>query len=210
VARLSSHSRPYHCDRLAQPSGRALSREATAMQATPKPYLSQLARRLPTPLSPDDASPKAVADYTELLDRVLEDRVVTEAELAELARLAQEWNLGQEQLASINLSCMRGLASSALADEVITRAERYDLERLRCPGRREAPAALVLRALHAASLRRQAVIAAPLIHWTVSGLFPEPRNTVMAASPALLRSMTSRFGNASISAGSMNPASAQP
>ena len=95
----------------------------------PKSYLSQLVRKLPTPRSPAAASQEAVADYTELLDRVLEDRVVSDDELADLASLAHEWDLGREQLAEINLRYMRGLIWIALADGVVTRAERHDLER---------------------------------------------------------------------------------
>ena len=111
------------------PSGLALTRAEAAARATPRSYLSRLVGRLPTPQSPAGASLDAVADYTELLDRVLEDRIVTDDELADLAAVAQESSLGRKQLEAINLAYMRGLVSIALADGLVTQAEHRDLER---------------------------------------------------------------------------------
>ncbi|MFV1978443.1 MAG: hypothetical protein ACC649_03735 [Myxococcota bacterium] len=85
--------------------------------------------KLPTTKAPMGAAVEAVANYIELLDRVLEDRVVTDDELADLASLAHEWNLGRDQLEEINLSYMRSLVAVALANDVVTEAERRDLDR---------------------------------------------------------------------------------
>lgn len=111
------------------PTGRALTRETAGEINRPRSYLSRLAGRLPTPRQPSGVSQEVAADYAALLDRVLEDRIVTDDELADLADLALDMNLGARQLAEINLSYLNGLVSIALADGIVTDAERHDLER---------------------------------------------------------------------------------
>ena len=112
-----------------RPSGRALTREAASEAAVPASYLSRIVGRLPTPSTPSGASAEAVASYAELLDRVLEDRIVTDAELADLVSLAEELGLSHKQVEDINRSYLQGLVSIALADGVVTSAERHDLDR---------------------------------------------------------------------------------
>lgn len=101
-------------------------------------YLADLLRRLPDPA--DRASVTAVHDhelaetdadtnsYLELLDRALEDRRLTEAEAAGLAETASEWGLDQDQVNAVHDRYFQSVLDAAMADNIITDAERHDLE----------------------------------------------------------------------------------
>lgn len=66
--------------------------------------------------------------YLELLDRVLEDRRVTEDEVNALAMIAEEWHLPAGGIRRLHASYLQGVWGLARADGVVTEAERRDLE----------------------------------------------------------------------------------
>jgi len=107
------------------PSGRALSRRAaTAARAAERTYLARLVERLPG----NETNTAAEAAYLELLDRALEDRRITAAEAEVLLATAKEWGLGRAQVLEAHRVYLAALVRAALADGVVTRTERTDLE----------------------------------------------------------------------------------
>lgn len=91
------------------------------------PPLRRLVSRLPGALVPPGADPDAVIAYTELLDRVLEDRLIAPDEAAALCELAGSWGLSMEDLGAIHRLYIAGLADVAMADGVLSREEHEDL-----------------------------------------------------------------------------------
>jgi DNA polymerase-3 subunit epsilon len=71
--------------------------------------------------------PAAVLAYAALLDRVLEDRQISDEEVVALARMASEWELSRAAIATIHRAYFDGLVGVALADGVVTAEERADL-----------------------------------------------------------------------------------
>ncbi len=74
------------------------------------------------------ASDASLAQYVDLLDRVLEDRQVTKAEAAALELTAEAWELSLEQIHRIHEDYARRVIAVALSDGWITSTERRDLE----------------------------------------------------------------------------------
>lgn len=100
--------------------------EARKRQSTPPNYLQRLLERKHR--GADASVPDgAVMAYIDLLDRVLEDRRVDESEADALVEMAESWDLGGEQISAIHGEYMNQLAAAALADGVVTEAERRDL-----------------------------------------------------------------------------------
>jgi DNA polymerase-3 subunit epsilon len=87
--------------------------------------VSALVKRLPK----DDVTPgsEAVAAYLDVLDRALEDRVVTSAEAEQLVGLAREWGIDESELDELHTGYLRSLVGVALADRQLTDAEGADL-----------------------------------------------------------------------------------
>jgi DNA polymerase-3 subunit epsilon len=110
---------------LVPPSGRMLTRDAPPRQ--PRNTLGTLAARLPTEGLSEGAADGVVASYVELLDRALEDRALTEAEVEGLAATAIALNMSRDTVAEVHHEYFAGLARLALADGVLTTAERDDL-----------------------------------------------------------------------------------
>jgi DNA polymerase III subunit epsilon len=117
---LSGTSRP-------NPSGRTHHREAAALGAADL-SLSELASRLPTATAAADSGPEAVAAYTQLLDRVLEDQRLTSGELEALTDLARQWRLSGEEVADLHRAYLTSLVSLAWADGVLSQHEQSDLQ----------------------------------------------------------------------------------
>lgn len=106
--------------------GAVLTRQSAHIRAEPA-YLARLVTRL-QPMAIDQ-EPEAL-EYIDLLDRVLEDRVVTEQEQEALLATAAHWGLTQVRVLQIHQSYMEGVIQAALEDGTITQPERRDLERI--------------------------------------------------------------------------------
>jgi len=72
-----------------------------------------------------------VSAYLEVLDRVLEDRRVTEAEAEALLAVAQEWGLDRDDAERAHRRYLQALCEAALADGHISATEREDLDTVR-------------------------------------------------------------------------------
>lgn len=79
---------------------------------------------VPDGLAISDESAQA---YLSLLDRVLEDRKITDHEVSALASVAGEWGIGCEAVRSLHAAYLGGIWGLARADGVITDAESRDL-----------------------------------------------------------------------------------
>ena len=90
------------------------------------PALGSLAARVGVP-SGLAASGIAASQYLDLLDRVLEDRRITDYEIRALAAVAQEWDLDISTIAALNAAYLGGVWNLVLADGIVTDAERRDL-----------------------------------------------------------------------------------
>nr|MDP8929590.1 exonuclease domain-containing protein [Actinomycetota bacterium] len=78
-----------------------------------------------------DASPVGdprVAPYQDLLDRVLEDHVVTSDEVQMLVATAREWGLGPGEIERAHYEYLQALVDAALEDDEISEAERHELD----------------------------------------------------------------------------------
>lgn len=93
----------------------------------PESPIRQLLRRLPP--TPVQVSP-ALDDYYFLLDRVLEDRIITPEESSELESLAVDLGLGREDIVTAHRLYLQELVSAALRDGVISQTEAFDLQTL--------------------------------------------------------------------------------
>jgi DNA polymerase-3 subunit epsilon len=91
-------------------------------------HLGSLASRIAAPSDGVDADPSAVISYLGLLDLVMEDRVLTSNEVDALATLAREWGIGGQVAEQLHAHYLHNLWQLALADGVITQAERNDIE----------------------------------------------------------------------------------
>ncbi len=85
-------------------------------------YLASLIRRLPS----DVAHGQAIG-YFELLDRVLEDREVTETEAGLLYNLAEEHGFTADEVETLHCSYLEALVGIALADNSVSTEEHRDL-----------------------------------------------------------------------------------
>jgi len=74
-----------------------------------------------------DTSAAAATQYLDLLDRVLEDRRLTDDEVIALAAVAEEWALDVKSVSALNAAYLSGIWKLALADSIVTDAERRDL-----------------------------------------------------------------------------------
>lgn len=90
------------------------------------PALGTLASRIGIPHGLA-ASGIAASQYLDLLDRVLEDRRITDDEIRALAAVAQEWDLDISTVAALNAAYLGGVWNLVLADGIVTDAERRDL-----------------------------------------------------------------------------------
>jgi DNA polymerase III subunit epsilon len=79
---------------------------------------------VPDGLGISDTSAQA---YLSLLDRVLEDRKITDHEVSALASLAGEWGIGGAAVRSLHAAYLGGVWDLARADGIITDAESRDL-----------------------------------------------------------------------------------
>jgi DNA polymerase-3 subunit epsilon len=107
-------------------SGRVHRRDAAATTQSPQSYLAQLVHRLGS--GAVTAHSSQVTSYFELLDRVLEDRIVTQAEAEGLVELAEMSGLSSAAVRDAHRRYLEALAAAALKDSVVTDNERRELE----------------------------------------------------------------------------------
>jgi len=109
----------------AKPSATYLTRNSFAanLVRTQSPLTSLLNR-----LSTSKAQDVGAACYSELLDRVLLDRVVTNEEASALLELAESTGLSRDEVIGVHLEYLRSLVRIALIDGVITDIENRDLQ----------------------------------------------------------------------------------
>jgi DNA polymerase-3 subunit epsilon len=108
------------------PSGRVHTRASEP--PAPSRSLAAVLCRVPATAAAIDADQGAVLAYTDLLGRVIEDRRITPDEIEALAQLALSWNLTRQTITEIHRSYLTSLVAIALADDVLTDAERVDLQ----------------------------------------------------------------------------------
>ncbi len=109
-------------------SGRRWTREqAESENAGPCPQLSKMVYRLAGMIRINEVKHE-VAGYLDVLDHVLEDRLVTKEEAENLFEAAKTWDLTPEEVVEAHRLYMRRLAVAALADGIVTNAERSDLQ----------------------------------------------------------------------------------
>ena len=108
-----------------RPSGKCLCRSAAADRARQeRTYLARLVERL----AGNDACDARTAEYMALVDRVLEDRIVTRDEAEALVTAAVSWGMTREDVLGAHRVYLSSLAAQALADGVVSPVERRDLE----------------------------------------------------------------------------------
>jgi DNA polymerase III subunit epsilon len=108
-------------------SCRTVSRStAAAGRRERESYLANLVSALPELAG----VPTTMAPYLAVLDQVLEDRLVTVSEADQLMALAAELGCGSSHVQAAHRLYLDALATVALADDVVTDAEREDLDRV--------------------------------------------------------------------------------
>lgn len=90
-------------------------------------YLHRLLERVSHSPS-TSASNGSVMAYSALLDRVLEDRHIDESEGELLIETATRWGMTKEQILKTHRSYLDQLAIAAVADGIVSEAERRDLK----------------------------------------------------------------------------------
>lgn len=108
-------------------SGLVHTRQHAASASAEPSYLARLVDRLPT--VPVHHDPETL-EYVDLLNRVLEDRRVTQEEAEGLLDVGTRWGLAAEHVRMVHHSYLDALVSVAVEDGVITEAERRDLQRV--------------------------------------------------------------------------------
>jgi DNA polymerase-3 subunit epsilon len=105
-------------------SGRSHTRQRAAHRQEPH-YISRLVERLPPAGTPTTAENHL--EYVDLLNRVLEDRKVVQAEADALVEVATHWGLTKEQAVAIHTEYLAAVVQTALEDGTVTEVERSDL-----------------------------------------------------------------------------------
>lgn len=91
--------------------------------------LGQLADRIGVPAGME-ATQDAVLGYLGILDVVLEDRRITDAEVVALAATASDWGIDGSSVARLHRAYLAGMWALAKADGVVTPSEIHDLQLL--------------------------------------------------------------------------------
>jgi len=105
-------------------SGKSWTRTTAKKHIDSEPsYIARLIEQLPSfyMLEPN------IDEYLALLDRYLEDRIITEEESESLIALAEDIGLYREDVIDAHSLYMRALIQAALEDGVITQSEERDL-----------------------------------------------------------------------------------
>jgi DNA polymerase III subunit epsilon len=110
-----------------RPRGLALPRRALRLPPPDHTFLARLVENLPA-CGFQDADNVC---YAELLDRCLEDRLLTPEEAGTLITTARQWGLSRDRVRALHEDYLRDLVGAAAEDRVVTLAERRDLDRVR-------------------------------------------------------------------------------
>ncbi len=106
-------------------SGRAQCRaEAAARRVADRSYIAGLIDRVHF----TEGTDPDLLPYLDLLDRVLEDRLLTREESDELVATAVDWGLSKSAIHQAHADYVRALVAAAWEDGVITKMERTDIE----------------------------------------------------------------------------------
>ena len=109
-------------------SGISLIRSEVENQRTSEAnFLADLVARLPSERDTGIVSAVNVAQYLNLLDRVLEDRKIEKSEAESLHMFALDMNLSLDRVAGVHASYIANLCAVARQDGVVTDLERSDL-----------------------------------------------------------------------------------
>jgi DNA polymerase-3 subunit epsilon len=98
---------------------------AQRLKAADSHYLARLVTRLIAYKGPDVSDDMSA--YLALLDKALEDRIVTEQESDALYTIATEWGLTGEQVCAAHYTYLGELARAAMLDGIVTDSEHRDL-----------------------------------------------------------------------------------
>jgi hypothetical protein len=101
--------------------------ESRRRQAEPPTYLQRLLGRVQAD-AVAGASKGAMMAYAALIDRALEDRHIDESESDALLETALRWGLSKENVEETHRNYFNQLAIAAVADGIVTEAERRDLK----------------------------------------------------------------------------------
>lgn len=104
-------------------SGKVYKREHHAAKPR-QTYLRSIIDKTP------EAGTFEIAAYYSALDRVLEDRKVTDDEMQQLEKLAMEASLSREAVLQAHRDYLRSLVRIALADGKLSSSEKFDLEQV--------------------------------------------------------------------------------
>lgn len=91
-------------------------------------YLQRLIQEMPANLDSSGRSSLDASEYLNLLDRVIEDRIIDEEESAELVSLALELGLSTPRIEALHRDYVTELCAVAREDGVVTDGERRDVE----------------------------------------------------------------------------------
>jgi DNA polymerase-3 subunit epsilon len=101
--------------------------ESRSRNLKPPTYLRRLLERVQNDIPPDDQNSSLLA-YTALLDRVLEDRQVSDEEGSALVELATNWAITGDQIQKANSDYLLRLGIAAFTDGDMTDSEHRDLQ----------------------------------------------------------------------------------
>ncbi len=111
-----------------EPSGIHYSRKKAFEEINSKStYIGRLVARLPVAASDEPITEQ----YFDLLDRVLEDRIVDENEIYQIELLANEMEMSRDQAIVAHKQYMEKLILVALDDGIISKSEQADLDSVR-------------------------------------------------------------------------------
>jgi DNA polymerase III epsilon subunit-like protein len=132
IGNRAAHSLMRSCPQIAWPAVPPGTRQPVTRQASrqcqdrPPDYLEHLLDNITAETMPRDLDAAAL-DYIGLLDRVLEDRRIDDCEVEELSEMAGHWGLDANQVLRVHRLYVDHVAAAAVADGIVTEAERRDL-----------------------------------------------------------------------------------
>lgn len=103
--------------------GRCRTRAVARAPSTEMPAIG----RVVTSLGQQPPGSSGIWAYLDLLERVLEDRVITEREAEALLQTALDWGLSTSDVVDAHRAYLAGLVRADLADDLISDAEMRDL-----------------------------------------------------------------------------------